>query len=56
MNYYQQAISRYTECDDLEIVIRIETLMIETYRTLDALTPEQFRRAAVIGHSFLKEA
>lgn len=49
MSYYQQAISKITGVTDAAILVELEEIMRDTYRTLDALSPQKFRAEAKLA-------
>lgn len=54
MTAYEKSIARYIGTNDLSIIREVETRMVERWRILDSMTPEQFaanaRRAAQGRH------
>ena len=46
MTGYQQSIAKYLGTADPRVVLEVETRMIERWRILDAMTPDEFARNA----------
>ena len=49
MTHYQQTISKITGVTDATVLVELEEIMRETYRTLDGLSPQKFRAEAKLA-------